>query len=104
MSTPVAEVQRDPALNAEHQHHHPHVHHANKSNDDVAYTVGTTPDSAPPIQFEKDAIPSSSDLERGSRSSNEGAVVTEKPRRNFSHFYRKYKIFFHVFWFVLFTG
>ncbi|KAF8461593.1 Na+ dependent nucleoside transporter C-terminus-domain-containing protein [Kalaharituber pfeilii] len=114
MSTiPTEEIQRDPALDPSKQHHHPHIHHTNKSNDNVTYTVGTTvdppliPAQSPlpaPSKYEKDGLPSASDEEKGSRSSNGPANDKTKPKKFISAFYWKYKIFFHIFYFSFFTG
>lgn len=113
MATPVVEVHRDPALDTDRAHQHPHVHHANGSNCDVTYTIGTTvdppniPPQSPrssPAPYEKDGIPAAFDVEKGSDGSKEAPESAEKPRWTFSAFYRKYKIFFHIFFFAFFTG
>lgn len=103
MATP-EQAPRDPALD-------PHIHHANKSNDPAAYTVSTTmdPPQSPHSEqgdFEKDVIPSAPDEEKGSRKSNEAAVEENPPAKksSFSRFYRRYKVFFHTFYFVFFTA
>lgn len=113
MSTQVEEVHHDPALSADRQHQHPHVHHTNRSNSDVTYTVGTTvdpphiPQQSPlssPAPYEEDGSPLASDVEKGGHGNQEATESVKKPRLTFSTFYRKYKIFFHIFFFAFFTG
>lgn len=110
MATPIAEVHRDPTLNADRARQHPHP---NAGNSDATYTVETTvdhlhiPQQSPlssPAPYGKDGFPAALDVEKGSNRSQEVPQSTENPRWTFSAFYRKYKIFFHIFFFVFFTG
>lgn len=110
----------DPALDVTHQHHHEHIHHAvRNSNEDVAYTTGTTtdPSNIPPqsslqmahehkeLGLDKDGLPAAMDEEKGSRSNGSIEGSRDAPRKwDFGAFYRKYRWAFHIFWFVLFTG
>ncbi|KAF8415148.1 Na+ dependent nucleoside transporter C-terminus-domain-containing protein [Terfezia claveryi] len=100
--TEMAEVHRDPALNADRAHQHPHP---NASNSDAETTVDHLHISQPsPAPYEKDGFPAALDVEKGSNRSKEVPESTGRPRWMFSAFYRKYKIFFHIFFFVFFTG
>lgn len=119
----------DPVLDVAHEHHHAHLHHsafAEKGrHDDIAYSKGTTaepsviPDPDPmdnalhrrkhPERREKDIEKnggfSTGDMDRDSMSPVEGAGDEEDPRGHaFSRFYAKYRIFFHIFIAMLFTG
>ena len=119
----------DPVLDVAHEHHHAHLHHsafAEKGrHDDIAYSKGTTaepsviPDADPmdnalhrrkhPERGEKDIEKnggfSTGDMDRNSMSPVEGAGDEEDPRGHaFSRFYAKYRIFFHMFTAMLFTG
>lgn len=108
----------DPALDLSHEHRHQHLHHdafAEKGREDeVVYSKGTT--------FEKSTIPDESPLDHELHRRyhpGKGEVEvgdTEKgisPVRyqeedlqthSFSNFYAKYRIFFHLFIWLLFTG
>lgn len=112
---------RDPALDPANQHTHGHTHHApsaiRRSSENVTYTVGTTVD--PPhvplqsplserrsLDMEKKELGMMSDEEKAS-SSSAGPVdggEQPKPKMSFSVFYRKYKIFFHIFYFAFMTA
>lgn len=108
----------DPALEISNEHHHRHLHHdafAEKGREDeVVYSKGTT--------FEKSIIPEESpqdhDLHRR-RHPEKGGVEVEDAEKGvspirseeadpqthtFSRFYAKYRIFFHLFIWLLFTG
>ena len=62
------------------------------------------PPPSSPAPYEKDGFPTGPDMEKGCHGSQEATESAEKPRWTFSAFYRKYKIFFHIFFFVFFTG
>ena len=108
----------DPALEASHEHHHRHLHHdafAEKGREDeVVYSKGTT--------FERSTIPDENpqDHELHRRHHQEKGEVEvgdaekgitpvryeeEDPQTHtFSRFYGRYRIFFHLFIWLLFTG
>ena len=108
----------DPALETAHEHHHRHLHHdafAEKGREDeVIYSKGTT--------FERSTIPAESpqDHELHRRHHPEKGTVDvgdaekglslvqseeEDPQTHtFSRFYARYRIFFHLFIWLLFTG
>ncbi|KAI9871559.1 MAG: hypothetical protein M1830_002755 [Pleopsidium flavum] len=108
----------DSALEVSHEHHHRHLHHdafAEKGRDDeVVYSKGTT--------FERSIIPEESpqdhELHRRHLSEKVGIEVgdaekgmspvrsnDEDPQTHtFSRFYAKYRICFHIFIWLLFTG
>jgi len=108
----------DPALETSHEHHHQHLHHdafAEKGRqDEVVYSKGTT--------FERSNIPNESpqdhELHRRHHGEKGGVEVgdaekgisqvryqEEDPQTHtFSSFYGKYRIFFHLFIWLLFTG
>ena len=119
----------DPVLDIAHEHHHTHLHHsafAEKGrHDDIAYSKGTTaepsviPDADPmdnalhrrkhPERREKDIEKnggfSTDDIDRDSVIPVGGAGDEEDPQGHaFSRFYAKYRIFFHIFIAMLFTG
>ncbi len=108
----------DPALDISHEHHHRHLHHdsfAEKGREDeVVYSKGTT--------FESSTIPEESpqdhelhrrhhpekveikvgDAEKG--MSSVGSEDEDPQTHTFSRFYAKYRILFHLFIWLLFTG
>lgn len=118
MSTPATAVNRDPALDANTQDHHQDIHHATARNDDVSDIPKTTvnPPHIPPqlplsssASYEKDGIPTTQDVEdveKGTQGTDSDGATGEPEKRRwaFSTVYRKYKIFFHIFYFVFFTG
>lgn len=111
----------DPALNVAHEHHHGHLHHDAYSeegqDDEIVYSKGTTleksgiPDQDPQDQVlhrrhhldDKKGSNRISDVENANISS---ALTEEKDPRShaFSVFYAKYRIFFHLFIWLFFTG
>ncbi|KAF1955350.1 hypothetical protein CC80DRAFT_493245 [Byssothecium circinans] len=117
----------DPALDIAREHNHEHLHHSANAEkghlpgDHIAYTTGTTaePGVIPPVDhsarnLEKHAV---HDIEKsgGYYEAKEGSLGKEStlPRsseeeepqkRGFSGFYRKYRIFFHIFIGLFFTG
>lgn len=111
----------DPALDKSHEHNHRHIHHDQHAEqgrkEEVVYSKGTT--------FEKSAIPHQDpqdhDLARRrhadpSRASNgtqdmEKAAISpdrldeQDPRTHtLSNVYTRYRIFFHLFIWLFFTG
>lgn len=108
----------DPALEASHEHHHSHLHHdafAEKGcEDEVVYSKGTTlerstiPNESPQDhelhrrhQLEKGAV-ELGDAEKG--MSPVRYEEDDPQTHTFSRFYAKYRIFFHLFVWLLFTG
>jgi hypothetical protein len=117
----------DLALRYSHEHQHQHLHHGRTSisgrHDDILYAKGTTLDKHVPTQDfshhphsvdAKDQLyggsSDSTDAEKGglhatrvsTTGTNDGENAGRKYR--FSTFYAKYKIFFHLFIWLLFTG
>ena len=111
----------DAALDRRHEHHHQHLHHDVNAErgreDEVVYSKGTT--------FEKGTIPHQDpqDHELNRRRHADTAASAqidvqdaekldlapidseEDPQTHtFSNFYRKYRIFFHLFIWLFFTG
>lgn len=114
-------INNDPALDISHEHRHAHLHHdafAEKGrHDDPMYTTGTT--------FEHSMIPDQSpmdhNLHRRHHLAEKGTVevidteraATQSPpltaeddprSHSFSNFYARYRIFFHLALWLLFTG
>jgi concentrative nucleoside transporter, CNT family len=120
----------DLALHYSHEHQHDHMHHGRTSlagrHDDILYARGTTEDqhighqdhshtvehhrkSAQIGVDSKDHSYSETDAEKGDigvePADRVGTNETEDGRKHrFSRFYRKYKIFFHLFIWLVFTG
>lgn len=122
----------DPALDIAHEHQHGHLHHGAAAHadviDDKVYTKGTTlnePSVIPAQDPNDDALhrlahPDRKDmdveksgggyyeteqgsLEKGSHSN--GVAEEEDPKRHsLSMYYRRYRIFVHIFIGMLFTG
>ena len=118
-------VQENPdlSLRYSHEHQHNHLHHGRTSlsgrHDDVLYSKGTTFDKSniPTQDFShhhkqhlidtKDQAYNQTDAEKGSLSLAEvstNETSDDARRHRFSRFYRKYKIFFHLFIWLFFTG
>lgn len=113
----------DAALDVSREHRHDHVHHNTFSekggHDDPQYTSGTTfnthliPDASPQdhhtlhrgLAAEKGQV-DVIDAERGTAFSPNGVIdVDADPKlHRFSHFYLRYRFFFHFAIFLLFTG
>ena len=111
----------DPALDKAHEHHHAHLHHdlnAEKGrNDEVVYSKGTTFESSTvPHQDPQDhdihrrkhaevaagGLPAFGDPEKNGLSPIRSE---EDPQTHtFSNLYRRYRLFFHLFIWLLFTG
>ncbi|KAL5417713.1 hypothetical protein PMIN03_001413 [Paraphaeosphaeria minitans] len=123
----------DPALDIAHEHHHEHLHHGVAAhadvNDDKAYTKGTTlnepsviPAQGPnddalhrlghperkDIDIEKSGGGGYYETEQGSLekdSHTNGVADEEDPKRHtISMYYRRYRIFVHIFIGMFFTG
>ncbi|KAI9682247.1 MAG: hypothetical protein M1817_000301 [Caeruleum heppii] len=112
----------DAALDPSHEHHHGHLHHdANAEQgriDDVAYSKGTTLDkSTIPNESPHDhdlhrrrpadkAALDLNDAEKGTYSPNASAEPDERDPRDhkWSNFYARYRIFFHLLIWLVFTG
>lgn len=119
----------DPALDVAREHHHAHLHHDARAErghdpaDEIAYSKGTTaepsvipdqdpldhalhrrhhPDRKSGMDVEKNGELDIEDAERGSFS----PVGQEQDPQShfFARFYAKYRIFFHLAIFCLFTG
>ncbi|KAF2796138.1 hypothetical protein K505DRAFT_238493 [Melanomma pulvis-pyrius CBS 109.77] len=129
-SSPMPGVVRnsDPALDIAKEHDHAHLHHGTHAadHDHVVYTTGTThnePSVIPVADPNDDAlhrrrIHADHDIEKtggidyeekGSmskaRSSSDPELIEEDTKRHLlSNFYAKYRIFFHIFIGMLFTG
>lgn len=111
----------DLALHISREHEHAHLHHNKASEkgrkESVTYSKDTT--------YERSSIPDQNpqehDLHRRHHPEKGGGVVEEDPEKGkisptkmseeedpkshkFSHFYAKYRIFFHLFIWLLFTG
>ena len=113
-------VNDDPVLRKDREHHHGHLHHSANTEkgreDDLAYSKGTT--------FEESTIPHQDpqdhNLHRRHHADNTkeptGIVDPEHGRlssisseedpqsHGLSSFYSKYRMFFHLFIWLLFTG
>lgn len=123
-SSPQANVvpNADPALDVSREHHHPHLHHdefAEKGHkDEIAYSNGTTQDPpriptesdlhhrhVPEKNLEKSGIIDIDDAEKGSTSPVTTARGEEEKKRGpVARFYAKYRLFFHLFIWLFFTG
>ncbi|KKY22795.1 putative h+ nucleoside cotransporter [Phaeomoniella chlamydospora] len=122
-----ATARDDPALQESHQHHHEHLHHSARAeagrHDDPAYTTGTTFESTQILSHspldhdpnghhhdDKNGLSTEKvgmtvdDAEKGGNSIPSDAGVADSQTHRFARFYRRYKIFFHVFFLALFTG
>lgn len=109
----------DLAMDISHEHHHAHVHHSEHAlqgrTDEVVNSSGTTAEkSTIPDQdlldhilhrkhlVEKNGEINITDTEKGN---NNPLDPEEDPQTHtFSRFYRRYRIFFHIFIWLLFTG
>lgn len=123
-------LKRDPALDPAHEHTHGHLHHgahaAHSGNDQPVYTIGTTdePSVIPDperqdhlhrrhngdakLNEKTDGLAVSADVEKGGISPISTVAPSEEERDPQSHkwanFYAKYRIFFHLFFWLLMTG
>lgn len=115
----LVQIKNDPALDTANQHIHGHLHHtanAEKGRDETQYSKGTTyevnniPSQHPLDQAvhrgnrpDDSTIPAATpDAEKGdfSRDSSQ-----EDPRTHtLSNFYLRYRVFFHAFIWLFFTG
>ena len=114
----------DPALDISHEHHHGHLHHSavaiKNREDEVSYSKRTTdePSTTPRADIMDNSLhhrhkaeePGSysakeirvQDEEKGAMSA---AASDEDPRHHaLSNLYSRFRIFVHVFLFMLFTG
>ncbi|KAF2839224.1 hypothetical protein M501DRAFT_992196 [Patellaria atrata CBS 101060] len=121
----------DPALDISHEHQHTHLHHDSSAprgrTDEPAYTTGTTaeksiiPDQDPNDHAlhrrlhsdkkdgaaqEKEMMGDAYDAEKGSISPTRNNMEPEEDPKTHtvSNFYRKWRIFFHLFIWLFFTG
>ncbi|ETN46366.1 uncharacterized protein HMPREF1541_00550 [Cyphellophora europaea CBS 101466] len=119
----------DLTLHYSHEHQHDHMHHGRTSlagrHDDILYARGTTEDQHIGHQDHshtthqhpkgahvgvdsKDHSYSETDAEKGEVGTDPTKVATNETddgrNHRFSRFYRKYKIFFHLFIWLVFTG
>ncbi|KAL1620969.1 putative h+ nucleoside cotransporter [Diplodia seriata] len=110
----------DPALDVSREHFHPHLHHddtAEKGHrDEIAYSQGTTHGAATiPAEstvhhrgaseksMEKEGVIDIDDAEKGS-TSQVARADEEKKRGPVGRFYSRFRIFFHLFIWLFFTG
>jgi concentrative nucleoside transporter, CNT family len=119
----------DLTLHYSHEHQHKHIHHGRPSltgkRDEVLYAEGTTADNhmafvdnnpqdyvkhqlrKPSEQIHEKDFSNSSDAEKGvvdpARVDSHGSEEDGQKHRT-SHLYAKYKIFVHLFIWLLFTG
>lgn len=115
-------INNDPALDTAREHHHTHLHHSAHAeegrHDDLMYSKGTTDErSIIPHQDHQDhnierrkkavvsgANPeiteSAMDTEKATYSSEE----SDPQSHRLSSFYRKYRLFFHLIIWLVFTG
>ncbi|KAL8675154.1 MAG: hypothetical protein Q9168_000407 [Polycauliona sp. 1 TL-2023] len=116
------EKNNDPALNTANEHTHTHLHHtaqADRGRPDTEFSRGTTyEDSTIPSQDPHDQsvhrrhlhdapgpkLPAAvADTEKGNLNSD--STSDEDPRTHtFSSFYLRYRVYFHLFIWLLFTG
>ena len=108
----------DPTLDTSNEHHHRHLHHdalAEKGREDeVVYAKGTTfdistiPDESPhDRELRRRYHPEEGGIEVGDAEKGMSPVRSEDedPKSHtLSRFYAKYRIFFHLFIWLLFTG
>lgn len=113
-------VNDDPALNKDHEHQHPHLHHDTNAKkgreDEVVYSQDTESEAAakglPNIQsnsfHQRQGVNVSKgpmgviDTEKGSLSQFQ---TEEDPQTHtLLNFYSRYRIFFHLFIWLVFTG
>ncbi|KAL8683396.1 MAG: hypothetical protein Q9186_000658 [Xanthomendoza sp. 1 TL-2023] len=112
----------DPALNTAHEHTHRHLHHstaANQGREQTEYSKGTThEDSAIPSQDPHHHNVHPRPIPNGPSSKGSAAVADaekgnfspdnrsdEDPRTHtLSSFYQKYRVYFHLFLWLFFTG
>ena len=112
----------DPALDVSHEHRHSHLHHSaaalkGREHETVAYSTGTNPDkSTMPedkthethVQQRWRSTLEDEDVDSAEKGgvvdSVESASSEEKERGRFARFYARWKILFHLFIFLFFTG
>ena len=96
----------DPALRKDHEHQHPHLHHdanAKKDREDkVVYAEDTAMGSAPmPTNTSKKPI-DTVDVEKDPLAQLQSEEDPQSHR--LSSFYSRYRMFFHLFIWLVFTG
>lgn len=112
----------DPALDVSREHFHPHLHHDESvekgHRDEIAYSNGTTQDASTiPAEsnlhhrgvseksMEKEGVIDIDDAEKGSTSQVAATHGEEEKKRGpVGRFYARFRIFFHLFVWLLFTG
>ena len=112
----------DPALDVSHEHRHSHIHHSaaalrGHEHETVVYSTGTTADrSVVPddkthdyhVQQRRRDLSDDEDVDSAEKGaavdSVEAIPVKEKGKGRFARFYARWKIFFHIFVFLFFTG
>ena len=112
----------DPALNMSHEHKHSHLHHSaaalrGQERETVVYSAGVNPDRSilPEDKTHEQHVhqrwrATSKDIDVD--NAEKGAIVDsietasseEKKRGRFASFYARWRIFFHIFIFLFFTG
>lgn len=111
----------DPALDTAHEHVHKHVHHSEFAEkgrtDEIVYSKGTTdePQTVPDADSQDDylrrrAHNKEKDIEAGEvedtvdKNSLSPRTSEDPQNHHFAKFYSHYKVVFHVFLAMLFTG
>ena len=112
----------DPALNVSHEHKHSHLHHSaaalrGQEYETVVYSTGASPDRSivPEDKTHEQHVHQkwrATSKDRDVNSAEKGGMVDsieststeEKERGRFARFYARWRIFFHLFIFLFFTG
>lgn len=112
----------DPALDTAHEHRHSHLHHSaaalrNREHETVVYSTGVIPDRSivPEDKTHEQHVHQkwrATSKDRDADSAEKGGMVNsiettsseEKERGRFARFYTRWRIFFHMFIFLFFTG
>lgn len=94
----------DPVLDSAHQHHHGHLHHDGPveevDEDERAYANGSAIDKSPiPDQITHDH-----DVHKSEGTHQNDIEVGDPQSQKPPGFYPKYRIFFHLFIWLFFTG
>ena len=110
----------DPALDPAHEHHHTHLHHSERAmagrEDNMMYSKGTTDE--PSTIPHQDPLDNALNRRHHPPDQKAGITVTDAEKgglspvqseedpqsHTFARFYSRYKIFFHLFIWLLFTG
>ena len=114
------EPNNDPALDPAHEHHHTHLHHSERAvagrEDDMMYSKETTDE--PSTIPHQDALDHALNRRHHLPDQKAGVNVTDTEKgglspiqseedpqsHTFARFYSRYRIFFHLFVWLLFTG